>query len=332
MMDDDQRIQRFGSEELGASRLAPAYAVTVHRSQGATVERAHILEDGGGRELAYVKMSRAKERTTVYAVADSVEQAAEDLRRSWAQERRIGWAIDQGTPSPGRGPEAAPDRAVSATLRHARLVAEREALAAAVPPEVGAERAVAGGHVRLLEQRLKELAEANGWDLWRRTPVGQAAIDWQRTVSEQRRCLAEAKGAGLRWGRQLRQQAKRAAERAGPLQERFEQLAAPEQARIEAELPKAKRRVAELDGQHEARGRFEAEHPEALGRLERLTRGSREPPTSSTSSARSSTASRHNNPTARSDTAVSSEPRTWGSTWASKESSKPSAWGRWAGR
>ena len=30
--------------------------MTVHRSQGATVERTHALEDGGGRELAYVKM------------------------------------------------------------------------------------------------------------------------------------------------------------------------------------------------------------------------------------------------------------------------------------
>ena len=57
-----------------------AYAVTVHRSQGSTVQRAHALEDGGGRELAYVKMSRAKDRSTVYVVADDVEQAVEDLR------------------------------------------------------------------------------------------------------------------------------------------------------------------------------------------------------------------------------------------------------------
>jgi hypothetical protein len=39
--------------------------------------RAHALEDGdgGGPELAYVKMSRAKEGSTLYAVADSLEQA-----------------------------------------------------------------------------------------------------------------------------------------------------------------------------------------------------------------------------------------------------------------
>ena len=79
---DDGRIQRFGPEELGPDHLAHGYAVTVHRSQGATVARAHALEDGGGRELAYVKMSRARERSTVYVVADSLEQATEDLSRS----------------------------------------------------------------------------------------------------------------------------------------------------------------------------------------------------------------------------------------------------------
>ena len=133
---DDGRLQRFGPSELDAAHLAHAYAITVHRSQGATVGRAHVYEDGGGRELAYVKMSRARERSTVYVVADSPEQAVEDLGRVWSQSRRIGWAIDQGTPAPGIGPEPAPAvPAVSASLRHARLVAERAAVAAVVPSD-----------------------------------------------------------------------------------------------------------------------------------------------------------------------------------------------------
>ncbi|MDQ6837619.1 MAG: helicase C-terminal domain-containing protein [Actinomycetota bacterium] len=82
--------------------LPMGYAVTVHRSQGATVGRAHVFEDGDGRELAYVKMSRAREKTTLHVVADSTEQAIEDLSRSWSQSRRIGWAIDRGTPCPRR--------------------------------------------------------------------------------------------------------------------------------------------------------------------------------------------------------------------------------------
>ena len=76
----------------------------MHRAQGATVALAHALEDGGGRELAYVRMSRARQRTTLYPVADDLAQAVEDLGRSWSASRRIGWAIDRSVPpkdSPG---------------------------------------------------------------------------------------------------------------------------------------------------------------------------------------------------------------------------------------
>jgi hypothetical protein len=51
--------------------------VTTHRSQGLTVEATHELEDGGGRGLSYVRLSRARGRTTAYTVADDVEMAAE---------------------------------------------------------------------------------------------------------------------------------------------------------------------------------------------------------------------------------------------------------------
>ncbi|MDQ4133019.1 MAG: ribbon-helix-helix domain-containing protein [Actinomycetota bacterium] len=117
--------------------------------------------------MAYVKVSRAKERTTVYAVADSVEQAAEDLRRSWTQERRIGYAIDQDNPSPS----------------------------------------VAGGHVRHLAEgpgageRMGPLVNDTG------RPGGNGSV---ASRGDQGRWLAEAKGGGLRWGHQLRRQAKRA--------------------------------------------------------------------------------------------------------------------------
>lgn len=69
------------------------------RSQGQTVDRAHVYADGGGRELAYVAMSRAKESSHAYLVADSLDQATEDLQREWSAERRMGWAIDLGVQS-----------------------------------------------------------------------------------------------------------------------------------------------------------------------------------------------------------------------------------------
>jgi ATP-dependent exoDNAse (exonuclease V) alpha subunit len=74
-MDDGGDLRRLEAEEIAGGRLAHAYAVTVHRRQGSTVQRAHALEDGGGRELAYVKMTRAKDRSTVYVVADDIDQA-----------------------------------------------------------------------------------------------------------------------------------------------------------------------------------------------------------------------------------------------------------------
>ena len=60
---DDGRDE--AGEELSKDRLDHAYAVTAHRMQGATVDRAHVFADGGGRELAYVAMSCSRETTNV---------------------------------------------------------------------------------------------------------------------------------------------------------------------------------------------------------------------------------------------------------------------------
>jgi hypothetical protein len=62
---DHGRIERLAGDELAADRLAHGYAVTVHRAQASTVDVAHRFEDGGGRELGYVSMSRGRERNTV---------------------------------------------------------------------------------------------------------------------------------------------------------------------------------------------------------------------------------------------------------------------------
>ncbi len=67
---EDGRQHQLEQDEIGADQLAHGYATTVHRSQGATHDLAHVYEDGGGRELAYVAMSRAREETHVYLCAD----------------------------------------------------------------------------------------------------------------------------------------------------------------------------------------------------------------------------------------------------------------------
>ena len=49
--------------------------------------------------MAYVAMSRARETSRVYVVADDSAMAAEDLQRDWQCERRPTWAIDTGLPT-----------------------------------------------------------------------------------------------------------------------------------------------------------------------------------------------------------------------------------------
>lgn len=152
---DDGTLHGFTRDEMAKDRLAYGYAVTVHRSQGETVDIAQRLEDGGGRELAYVSMSRARQRSVVHVVADDLEQAREDLTRDWAAERRPRWAIDSGTPAvhplevERHSGVPAPMRAA---LRRARLEAERRAVLKAVPPDVNPE-------LRRVNQELRSFRE-----------------------------------------------------------------------------------------------------------------------------------------------------------------------------
>jgi conjugative relaxase-like TrwC/TraI family protein len=78
---DDGSLRRLEGEILSSERLDYAYALTVHRSQGSTVDVCHHLADGGGRELAYVAMSRARHLSTIWTVADNLDQAKEDHSR-----------------------------------------------------------------------------------------------------------------------------------------------------------------------------------------------------------------------------------------------------------
>ena len=162
---DDGRLQTFGPEELAADRLAHGYATTVHRSQGATCDTAHLFADGGGRELGYVGMSRARQTSHVHLVADNVAQAGEDLGRDWNAERRQMWAIDCGTPDidPAEvhpleieAAKTAPAQ-LRAALSRARFTAERQALAAAAVAGDIDQPAPAVDRVRELDRHIARL-------------------------------------------------------------------------------------------------------------------------------------------------------------------------------
>jgi hypothetical protein len=217
-------------------------------------------------------MSRARERSTVYVVADNLDQAADDLRSSWSQSKRVGWAIDQGPPAPGAPRREREPDAVSPSVRHARLVAERDALAAMIPEDPGYHVHWVENDVGRLKRQLKDLDEVEGWSEWRGTPVGDVAIAFQRAATEQRACPAQAEHARLRERPGLRARARRAGDLKAPLRAEFDRLAGPEYTRIKAELPDAERRLHEMQGPERAHRRFTREHPEAVRRFEYLDR------------------------------------------------------------
>jgi conjugative relaxase-like TrwC/TraI family protein len=93
------RAVTLSGTEIDADHLDHAYALTVHRTQGATVDAAHVLADGAGRELTYVALSRARTTTHIHAVADNLDQARDDLTRDWTAERRDRWIHDTDRPA-----------------------------------------------------------------------------------------------------------------------------------------------------------------------------------------------------------------------------------------
>ena len=155
---------------LDGQHLGYGYAVTVHRSQGATFDRAHVLAAGGGRELAYVALSRARDRTVIHATADDFAQAIDDLQADWGVTRHQRWITD----TPARpGHEPVPDR-----FRRARTVP---------PPKVSAvsaaeRRADAQRRLIDLHQDLDDLLAGTG--RWTNTPAGEAARSYDAAVEQ----------------------------------------------------------------------------------------------------------------------------------------------------
>lgn len=141
--------------------LDHAYALTVHRSQGATYDRAHVVAAGGGRELAYVALSRARDHTTIHATADTIEQAVDDLQADWGVERHQRWITDSPA-QVGHHPEPIP--------------------AVSDPPAVGVGQYAL--HQRLADLHADHQDLHHGTGRWERTPAGEAARRRRATRAE----------------------------------------------------------------------------------------------------------------------------------------------------
>ncbi|MFN8038893.1 MAG: hypothetical protein U0Q07_06750 [Acidimicrobiales bacterium] len=270
---DDGRDQPFTVDEAGRDRMNHGYAITVHRSQGATVDTAHRLEDGGGRELAYVSMSRARQCATVWVVADDVDQAAEDLRRDWPREQRQRWAIDSGTPSAEphqveRDPRAEPS--LRNALQQARLRAERDAVAASIPADCAADLHAA--RQRLTGQR-KALADLEtGTGQWAGTKIGDVAVvvaycERARQAAVRRSTSPWASRGEIRTAKRDVNQAGRRLEQA---RQRFAQITATPRQRLESTIQALEATVLHLEHHAQSRSTWFAEHPTTVRRLEQI--------------------------------------------------------------
>ncbi len=160
----------MGPDDISAERLAHGYAITAHRSQGSTVDVAHVLDDGGGRELAYVAMSRARTASHIYVTALDPDHAAQRLTWGWDQQRRQQWITHRH------------QLAARTAARTADLVAERDRLAATIPPDVTDQLTAVRRQITQIEADRADLYAGTG--RWADTAVRhahQTLQDAQRT-------------------------------------------------------------------------------------------------------------------------------------------------------
>ena len=199
---DDGRQVRLVGEETGADRLGLGYATTVHRGQGSTTARAHLFADGGGRELAYVAMSRAREATHAWVVADDLAQAAEDLRRDWSVRRTPTWALDAVLP-PTTFKEAVVSLATPGQARVVALALAGSRAVANATPQLQAvgvpELAEARAALQRAEQARVDLLAGRGAYLG--TEAGQAVADLARAEAGLAGARREAEHASHWWAR-----------------------------------------------------------------------------------------------------------------------------------
>lgn len=124
-------------------------------------------------------MSRARQSSHAYLVADDLDQAAEDLRRDWGRQLRPTWAIDTGLPSQDSlttetlAGLAEADRVHLGALVRARHQMTWDALMGAPPPDPRPALAQAKADLAEVQRARADLKDGRG--AYQHTEVGQAA-------------------------------------------------------------------------------------------------------------------------------------------------------------
>jgi hypothetical protein len=252
----DGRQLQMGLDDIGADRLAYGYAITAHRAQGTTVEVAHVLDDGGGRELAYVAMSRARNASYVYTTAPDLDQAAQRLTWSWDDERRQQWAIDQAR----------------AAQRLDELRAEHQQLIGRIPPDVTDQFAHVHEQQAVLEKDLADLRTGAG--RWANTPVRTSYEDLQlaRRAHEENLRRVQGPHGGLLARHRSRDDLKTSAARLQAAECAWQCTTEPHARLLEGEGSRFATQIGELEDAQQARAEFIKTHPELIDRINQLRR------------------------------------------------------------
>jgi conjugative relaxase-like TrwC/TraI family protein len=251
----DGRVVTLAGDEASAERLGYGYATTVHRSQGASVSRAHLFADGGGRELAYVAMSRARESTHIWTVADNTAQAGEDLRRDWEHRCSPTWAIDLAPPGSQEPrqqlePSQLEQRARHAALLGAKANITRQATAGVRAPNLTEALGAAQAALRHALDARADLQRGAGpyYD----TEAGRAVRDVKQARAGTDQAEHDAQHAP-RW-RQRRAATKQHAlwaEREADAQQRHQLHVTPEIARLDGTIDACRAALEQLEARQE---------------------------------------------------------------------------------
>jgi conjugative relaxase-like TrwC/TraI family protein len=247
---------QMGPDDIGADRLAHGYAITAHRAQGATVDVAHVLDDGGGRELAYVAMSRAREASHVYVTAANQHQAAERLTWAWEQQRRQHWITDQAPGEP--------------TI--AELVAEHRRLTATIPPDDTDQLAHLRHQITRLEQDRGDLLAATG--RWAESAVRhayQTLQDTQRRHHHDTQRVAEPH-LGLLARRRARHAEQASAVTVTQASTVWEQTIEPHTVELVQQIQQLERVARQHEAAQQARAAFLDGNPGIVARITELER------------------------------------------------------------
>ena len=244
----------MGAEEIGSDKLAYAYAITAHRSQGSTVDVTYALEDGGGRELAYVAMSRARGESHVHVVAPNPAEAGHRLAWAWGDERRQAWVLDQ-----------------ERRRQVANLYIERQELRASVPPDCSADLGQARRQLANAEQDAAELRTGTG--RWAYSPASYAARALHHAEAEHQRAAHALAGNLGPWARhKARRQLRETSASLEKARQQWERTGQPYGDQLETVRDQLATKAAQLEEAQRARDTFLAEHPEVPARLADLDR------------------------------------------------------------